>query len=131
MACDISACPDRWHDPAFVRRYRSRQRPHLQGRISSIEEDSIHRPHLPVRGAGQEEDRGPAVEEMQAPHHRRGGWPAIKLNVWTIGINSLSQVSMVDGNYFKKLEAVAKAVRGNDRPFGGIQLIMTGRWRSH
>ena len=84
-----------------------------------------------MRGAGQEEDRGPAVEEMQAPHHRRGGWPEIELNVWTIGINCLSQVSMVDGNYFKKLEAVAKAVRGNDRPFGGIQLIMTGRWRSH
>jgi ATP-dependent DNA helicase PIF1 len=38
----------------------------------------------------------------------------------------IDEVSMVDGNYFKKLEAVAKSVRGNDKPFGGIQLIMTG-----
>ena len=33
---------------------------------------------------------------------------------------------MVDGEYFKKLEAVARSVKGNDRPFGGIQLIFTG-----
>ena len=33
---------------------------------------------------------------------------------------------MVDGEYFKKLEAVARSVKGNDRPFGGIQLILTG-----
>ena len=33
---------------------------------------------------------------------------------------------MVDGNYFKRLEHVARAVRKNDKPFGGIQLILTG-----
>ena len=33
---------------------------------------------------------------------------------------------MVDGNYFKKLEYVARKVRNNDKPFGGIQLIMCG-----
>lgn len=33
---------------------------------------------------------------------------------------------MVDGEYFKKLEAVARSVKGNDQPFGGIQLILTG-----
>lgn len=38
----------------------------------------------------------------------------------------VDEVSMVDGEYFKKLEAVAQAVKGNDRPFGGIQLILTG-----
>ena len=36
------------------------------------------------------------------------------------------KISMVDGEYFKKLEAVARSVKGNDRPFGGIQLIFTG-----
>jgi len=38
----------------------------------------------------------------------------------------IDEVSMVDGNYFKKLEGVARVIRGNDKPFGGIQLILTG-----
>ena len=33
---------------------------------------------------------------------------------------------MIDGNYFKKLEAVARSIKGSDKPFGGIQLILTG-----
>ena len=33
---------------------------------------------------------------------------------------------MVEGNYFKKLEHVARSVKKNDKPFGGIQLIMVG-----
>ena len=64
----------------------------------------------------------------------------------------IDEISMVDGNYFKKLEHVARQVqrlsnllpstnyesknlklverfcqvRNNDKPFGGIQLILTG-----
>ena len=38
----------------------------------------------------------------------------------------IDEVSMVDGNYFKKLEHVARSVKNNDKPFGGIQLIMCG-----
>ncbi|XP_068217056.1 ATP-dependent DNA helicase PIF1 [Palaemon carinicauda] len=38
----------------------------------------------------------------------------------------VDEISMVDGIFFKKLEAVARAVRGNDKPFGGIQLILCG-----
>ena len=33
---------------------------------------------------------------------------------------------MVDGNYFKKLEYVARKVKKNEKPFGGIQLILCG-----
>jgi len=33
---------------------------------------------------------------------------------------------MVDGRFFEKLEALAREVRGCDRPFGGIQLILSG-----
>lgn len=33
---------------------------------------------------------------------------------------------MVDGNYFKKLEHVARKVKKNEKPFGGIQLILCG-----
>jgi len=38
----------------------------------------------------------------------------------------IDEVSMVDGNYFKKLEYVARQIKKNDKPFGGIQLILTG-----
>ena len=33
---------------------------------------------------------------------------------------------MVDGKFFNVLEAVARAVRGSDAPFGGIQLVLAG-----
>jgi hypothetical protein len=35
-------------------------------------------------------------------------------------------VSMVDGGFLDKLEAIARFVREDDRPFGGIQLILCG-----
>ena len=38
----------------------------------------------------------------------------------------IDEISMVEGDYFDKLDAVAKAVRKNKRPFGGIQLILCG-----
>lgn len=33
---------------------------------------------------------------------------------------------MVDGELFDKLEQVARELRNNGRPFGGIQLVVTG-----
>jgi ATP-dependent DNA helicase PIF1 len=33
---------------------------------------------------------------------------------------------MVDADLFDKLETVARSVRNNDRPFGGIQLVLSG-----
>ena len=38
----------------------------------------------------------------------------------------IDEISMVDGELFDKLEAVARQIRNNWRPFGGIQLIITG-----
>ncbi|XP_053695061.1 ATP-dependent DNA helicase PIF1 [Sabethes cyaneus] len=38
----------------------------------------------------------------------------------------IDEVSMVDGDYFEKIEAVARYIRKNDKPFGGIQLILCG-----
>ncbi|XP_041981756.1 ATP-dependent DNA helicase PIF1 [Aricia agestis] len=38
----------------------------------------------------------------------------------------IDEISMVDGAYFEKLEAVARHVRRCDKPFGGIQLILCG-----
>ena len=38
----------------------------------------------------------------------------------------IDEVSMVDGDLFDKLEQIARAVKGNGRPFGGIQVVLTG-----
>ncbi|XP_067625032.1 ATP-dependent DNA helicase PIF1 [Eurosta solidaginis] len=38
----------------------------------------------------------------------------------------IDEISMVDGQYFEKIEAVARHIRKNERPFGGIQLILCG-----
>jgi len=38
---------------------------------------------------------------------------------------------MVDGGFLDKLEAIAQVVRGDPRPFGGIQLIMCGKRSSY
>ncbi|KXT01540.1 hypothetical protein AC578_6337 [Pseudocercospora eumusae] len=38
----------------------------------------------------------------------------------------IDEVSMVDGELFDKLEAIARQIRNNGRPFGGIQLVITG-----
>ena len=35
-------------------------------------------------------------------------------------------VSMVDGKLFDTLEYLARKIRGNDAPFGGIQLVICG-----
>uniref|UniRef100_A0A6J0SYQ3 ATP-dependent DNA helicase PIF1 n=1 Tax=Pogona vitticeps TaxID=103695 RepID=A0A6J0SYQ3_9SAUR len=38
----------------------------------------------------------------------------------------IDEISMVEGEFFDKLEAVARAVRKCEEPFGGIQLIICG-----
>ncbi|EPS39197.1 hypothetical protein H072_7026 [Dactylellina haptotyla CBS 200.50] len=38
----------------------------------------------------------------------------------------IDEISMVDGELFDKLEGVARTLKNNGRPFGGIQLVVTG-----
>lgn len=38
----------------------------------------------------------------------------------------IDEISMVDGDLFDKLESIARIIRSNGRPFGGIQLVITG-----
>ncbi|KAF7320004.1 Glucosamine 6-phosphate N-acetyltransferase [Mycena kentingensis (nom. inval.)] len=38
----------------------------------------------------------------------------------------VDEISMLDGKIFDKLEKIARIVRGNDLPFGGIQLVISG-----
>ena len=38
----------------------------------------------------------------------------------------IDEVSMINGNFLNKLDEIAKAVRKNRQPFGGIQLVLCG-----
>ena len=38
----------------------------------------------------------------------------------------IDEVSMLDGDLFTKLDAIAQSIRSNTRPFGGLQLILVG-----
>jgi ATP-dependent DNA helicase PIF1 len=38
----------------------------------------------------------------------------------------IDEISMVDGAWFDELENMARRIRGNTLPFGGIQIIVCG-----
>lgn len=38
----------------------------------------------------------------------------------------IDEISMVDGDLFDKLEEVARIIRSSGKPFGGLQLVITG-----
>lgn len=38
----------------------------------------------------------------------------------------VDEISMIDGAFLNKLEFIARALRKSDKPFGGIQLVLTG-----
>ncbi|KAI5194970.1 hypothetical protein E4T39_08427 [Aureobasidium subglaciale] len=56
------------------------------------------------------------IKRNQKAKHR---WMRTKVLV-------VDEISMVDGDLFDKLEAIARQIRNNGRPFGGIQLVITG-----
>jgi ATP-dependent DNA helicase PIF1 len=58
----------------------------------------------------------PQVKKNQKARNR---WLRTKVLV-------VDEVSMVDGDLFDKLEEIARRIRNNGRPFGGIQLVVTG-----
>lgn len=69
-------------------------------------------------GLGKEEapDLVKKIKKNQKAKHR---WMRTKILI-------VDEVSMVDGDLFDKLEAIARQLRANGRPFGGIQLVITG-----
>ena len=56
------------------------------------------------------------IKRNQKAKHR---WMRTKVLV-------IDEVSMVDADLFDKLESIARQLRNNGRPFGGIQLVITG-----
>ncbi|KAF4551146.1 ATP-dependent DNA helicase PIF1-like protein [Elsinoe fawcettii] len=69
-------------------------------------------------GLGKEEipELVKKIRRNQKAKHR---WMRTKILV-------VDEVSMLDGDLFDKLEAIARQIRNNGRPFGGIQLVITG-----
>lgn len=69
-------------------------------------------------GLGKEEvpELVKKIKRNQKAKHR---WMRTKVLI-------VDEISMVDGDLFDKLEAIARTLRNNGRPFGGIQLVITG-----
>lgn len=61
----------------------------------------------------------PAFVQVRRNQKARARWLRTKVLV-------VDEVSMVDGDLFDKLEDLARRIRNNGRPFGGIQLVVTG-----
>ncbi|KAL5495571.1 hypothetical protein ACEPAI_1034 [Sanghuangporus weigelae] len=49
------------------------------------------------------------------------------LNRWrTTKTLIVDEISMIDGRFFDAMELIARSVRNDNRPFGGIQLVLSG-----
>lgn len=70
---------------------------------------------------------GTAPAEALARALRTERRRAMALHRWrSASVLILDEVSMIDGELFDKLEAIARDVRGCGEPFGGIQVIACG-----
>ena len=59
------------------------------------------------------------VKKIKRNQKSRQKWVRTKVLI-------VDEISMVDGQLFDKLEQIARTLRNNGRPFGGIQLVVTG-----
>jgi ATP-dependent DNA helicase PIF1 len=69
-------------------------------------------------GLGKE-DVPALVKKIKRNAKARNRWIRTKILI-------IDEISMVDGDLFDKLEGIARSIRNNGRPFGGIQLVITG-----
>ncbi|KAL1122146.1 hypothetical protein AAG570_003551 [Ranatra chinensis] len=70
-------------------------------------------------GIGTGEGTLERCRELASRKHISQGWRQCKHLI-------IDEISMVDGPYFEKIEYIAREIRGNDNPFGGIQVIVCG-----
>jgi ATP-dependent DNA helicase PIF1 len=71
-------------------------------------------------GAGLAKEPSPElVKKIKRNAKTKSRWQRTKVLI-------IDEISMVDGDLYDKLEHVARAIRNNGRPFGGIQLVITG-----
>ena len=59
------------------------------------------------------------VKKVRRNPAAKGRWLKVKCLI-------IDEISMVDGELFDKLSQIGRQVRNNGRPWGGIQLIITG-----
>ncbi|KOS19119.1 ATP-dependent DNA helicase PIF1 [Escovopsis weberi] len=69
-------------------------------------------------GLGKE-DAGTLVKKIRRNPKARERWLRTQCLV-------IDEISMVDGDLFDKLSQIGRTIRNNGRPWGGIQLILTG-----
>ena len=69
-------------------------------------------------GLGEGDPRD-LLQRVQVQQHARRRWESCKTLV-------IDEISMIDRGLFDKLEYIARTIRKNPLPFGGIQLILTG-----
>ncbi|CZT01095.1 related to PIF1 protein precursor [Rhynchosporium agropyri] len=69
-------------------------------------------------GLGKE-DAPTLVKKIKRNQKAKNRWIRTKILI-------VDEISMVDGDLFDKLESIARLMRNNGRPFGGIQLVITG-----
>jgi ATP-dependent DNA helicase PIF1 len=69
-------------------------------------------------GLGKE-DVATLVKKIKRNAKAKNRWIRTKVLI-------IDEISMVDGELFDKLEGIARIMRNNGRPFGGIQLVITG-----
>lgn len=69
-------------------------------------------------GLGKE-DVPQLVKKIKRNQKAKNRWIRTKILI-------IDEISMVDGDLFDKLEGIARMMRNNGRPFGGIQLVITG-----
>lgn len=69
-------------------------------------------------GLGKE-DTPELVKKIKRNQKTKNRWIRTKVLI-------IDEISMVDGELFDKLESIARIIRNNGRPFGGIQLVITG-----
>ena len=71
-------------------------------------------------GAGLAKEPAPElVKKVKRNAKTKSRWQRTKVLI-------IDEISMVDGDLYDKLEHIARAIRNNGRPFGGIQLVITG-----
>eukprot|EP00057_Strongylocentrotus_purpuratus_P026327 XP_011680801.1 PREDICTED: ATP-dependent DNA helicase PIF1 [Strongylocentrotus purpuratus] len=70
-------------------------------------------------GIGSGTGQLPQLIELASRPTRRQQWRKCKHLI-------VDEISMIDGDFFTKLEAVARVIKRCDEPFGGIQLILCG-----
>lgn len=59
------------------------------------------------------------VEKITKNYHSKMRWRKVSLLI-------IDEISMISPELFDKLEYIARIIRKNNKPFGGIQLIITG-----